>query len=175
MSIDDQILALVRSGSLVPLSPKHPSDSTVRPLLLRPSLFQDIVRGPWDDERERIRVSVVLRADMDEYVTGQPLLVTLNNRKDGKGFLKRLSDVDEIWTLRSKKKDGIRVFGRFARKDTFIATHWEYRRFIKNRNDWAMEEARCIDIWQNLFQGTYPHTGTKVSDYVSNAQDTKYI
>lgn len=82
---------------------------------------------------------------------------------------------DEVWEIRSKDPEPqIRVFGRFAHTDAFVATHAAYRDHLGNPrfgkfdgNHWPEEIQRCHLIWNQLFQGADPHSGVSINDYIA--------
>ena len=115
-----------------------------------------------------------LWADFDRFCLGGMIVVGSGN--ESSCFMKRLSPTkDEIWEIRSKDpKPQIRVFGRFAAQDVFVATHLVRRDELGNGSaskfggtTWAAEIQRCKHIWRRLFQSEPPHSGDSLSDYIS--------
>jgi hypothetical protein len=84
-------------------------------------------------------------------------------------FLKRLTKVHEVWTLRSvRPKPSLRVFGRFAEPDVFIATHIVERSELgeKDSEGYRREILRCKSKWSQLFTSP-PHSGKSYNDYIT--------
>jgi len=129
-----------------------------------------IVKGSmlesWDDERH-----ASLRALLDDFVAGTRIAVAeapYSNK--GCATLARVDPVEaEIWDIRCLDPyPGIRVFGRFAAKDTFIALTWDYRENFEGGVYWANEVARCTDAWESLFGTLSPLKGNSLNDYLSH-------
>src|SRR5262249_52964680 len=82
---------------------------------------------------------------------------------------------DEVWEMRSRDPEPqVRVFGRFVATNELVLTHAAYRddlgdpslsKFDGNR--WPAEIQRCRTIWDRLFQGESPHSGSDLHDYIS--------
>ena len=75
---------------------------------------------------------------------------------------------EQFWDLRvTAPKPGIRAFGGFSERDTFVALTWDYREAIEARGfDTAVDE--CRDEWQRLFGNVTPFVGKTPDDYLSN-------
>lgn len=72
---------------------------------------------------------------------------------------------EEVWDFRCfDPKPGIRAFGHFAEKDTFVALTWDFRENV----DWAGEVSGCIEAWRALFGDLPPFKGTNLNDYLSH-------
>jgi hypothetical protein len=95
--------------------------------------------------------------------------VRLPPSKKVTAYLALLQDAkDEVWEFRCRDPNPqIRIFGRFAEKDLFIA-------FIKrNRPELSNDEYQpvmeeCKRHWRTLFPSYNPHHGSSADDYVSN-------
>jgi len=68
--------------------------------------------------------------------------------------------------VQDSTKPQLRVFGRFAQADIFVALTGPADRA---HCDYATEIVRCQQAWQNCFDGYSPIYGSKVSDYISGA------
>ena len=73
--------------------------------------------------------------------------------------------IDEVWEFRTEKP-GIRVFGRFAEYNIFVALNTELRENIDA--DFAREKEECKRLWRHFFQSYKPLHGTAISDYIDN-------
>lgn len=145
----------------------------IRQLLMLPSFKREIIDGPWTDEVEEIRLSSILRADLEVFVEGGLLRVSLGGRGYSLEDMKCLENADEVWELKSENKRGIRVFGRFGQKDVFIATNWQWRNALGkyNSKEWGRQITKCKRKWKQLFPTHSPHTGGTIDDYLTNADD----
>ena len=168
-----EIAARVQSGELYLLRPEARGAETKRVLLLTGTMKMAAVDGPWADKIEENRLAGILRADLERFVLGDVLRVSLGGRELATEDMKRLEDTYEVWEFKSKAKKGIRVFGRFAGYDVFVATHWQWRRKLcaYGSKQWSTEINKCKTEWANLFQIHAPHTGDNIDVYISDAED----
>ena len=140
----------------------------VRPIYMVKGLYERIY-GPRAEDSKRMGH---LDADLRRFISGDK--ITIARGEEESCNLKPLSNVDEVWELRSRDpKPSIRVFGRFADKDVFIATNMEHRKklFALRSRAWAVEIRTCQTAWNRLFPHLDPHRGETSHDYVSNAID----
>lgn len=85
---------------------------------------------------------------------------------------------DRVWEIRSvRPKPSIRVLGRFAAKDEFVAIHYVLREDLGgwNSREWKIEKQRAKTEWTNLF---YPYDAVDEQDIhnlVSGAINGKYF
>lgn len=79
---------------------------------------------------------------------------------------------DEVWEIRSQDEPGIRVLGRFADTDLFIALTWHKRSELlgPQSRPWRDAIVGCKTEWKNLFPAYPPKSGDP-----SNAYPTDYI
>ena len=119
------------------------------------------------DEKERQKWAA-LQAAMSHFVEGGYV---------DENLLKQLKpEKNEHWELRSRKpKPSIRVFGRFAMPDVFVATHLEMRSKLGGMWSGQFEHQKlvCEDHWKDA---GLPDPFTDVPDFryekyiTSNAQ-----
>lgn len=62
----------------------------------------------------------------------------------------------------------MRVLGRFASKDCFVALDWNYRENLSEESDWEDIIEECKTAWSDLFGGLTPHQGSHVNEYLSS-------
>ena len=144
----------------------------VRPIYMVADLFERIF-GASAEETERMGF---LEVDLHRFINGDQITIGRDDEKTC--FLKPLSNCSEVWELRSRDpKPSIRIFGRFAGKDAFIATNLEFRKLMGGLRSraFAVERRICVTTWNRLFPYLEPHTGNSVHDYVSNAIDLHAI
>lgn len=177
MSIDQYELAkaVLVDKSLYALEPEAEGVRQERVLLLSKAMRTAIIDGPWSNEAEEDRLAGTLRADLERFVAGDLLRASLGGRNLAAEDMKRLADTYEVWEFKSdtNPKQGIRVFGRFAGFDLFVATHWQWRDALDDYGSqaWNNEINRCKDDWFDLFKKQTPHTGDNIDAYLSNAED----
>jgi len=173
MSIRDEVNGLCEQGRLFRL----------RPIFLDPGLRErrEIYvseevnarfSGPWDDPSVEIRCGRA-QADLEAFVSRDPIVVARDPRRAGASYMSRLIPPrDEVWDIRSyDPTPGIRVLGRFAEKDVFIALTWEVRRLLNDFDspEWRTAIRRCATAWINLFHVYEPLRGDYFADYISDA------
>lgn len=116
--------------------------------------------GPWpSDEMER-RCGL-LRADLDRFVQGGLIPVSKVPLSGGKNaYMRQLFRwQDEVWEIKSRDpKPSIRVLGRFADTNVFIALNWRYRADLggPSSREWRDAIVDCKTRWKNLFPAYEP-------------------
>jgi len=169
MSIRDQIRILVKDERLAFLPPLLASDPIERCIFLAEPV-KEIILGPWADEDTEIR-GKRLRAFLDQFTTGGTIEACLVPHLAKNAYLGRLKyPRDEVWDIRSRDpKPGIRVFGRFAEQDTFIALRWAKRAPCgdKYSREWRNQIKQCKADWRNLFPAYCALSGENLHDYIS--------
>jgi hypothetical protein len=171
MSIYDEIDGRVKEGRLSLLLPAMPSGAVVRRIYVSPEV-NSLVYGPWGDREWEQRCGQ-LRADLDRFIEGR--LITVGNLstpyKGKTSYMKRLNRPhDEVWEIRSiDPHPGIRVFGRFADTDVFIALTWAKRPDLRGPRDreWRDSIEACKAEWRKLFPAYQPKSGADIRDYIS--------
>ena len=168
-----EIAARVQSGELYLLRPEARGAATNRALLLTGTMKTAAIDGPWADEIEENRLAGTLRADLERFVSGHKWSVSLGGRELATEDMKLLQDAYEGWEFKSKAKKGIRVFGRFAGHDVFVATNWQWRCKLGayGSRQWSAEINKCRREWAHMFQIHVPHTGDNIDAYLSDAED----
>lgn len=158
------------AGRLILVEPSIPC-AQVRPIYMVPDLHTRIFGA----NAEQTKRMGNLEADLQRFISGQK--VTIARELEDTCFLKPLSNVEEVWELRSRDpKPGVRVFGRFAAMDVMIATNMEFRKLLGGLRSrlFAIEIRDCQTTWTRLFPYLDPHRGETGHDYVSNAIDLDY-
>ena len=112
----------------------------------------------------------VLEADLEAFVDG----TEIHPR-----YLFLLYPASEaVWEIRSMRPDpSIRVLGRFADKDVFVATNYALRHELGGwqSRDWRDVKLKSRAIWTNLFHTYRPVSTTNIHDVVTGAIDGKYF
>lgn len=149
----------VAEGRMRRVKLSRPNLAPRRVMFLCRPLFDALDAGRASPEFKRW---AALEAFLETYVEGG--MVTRH-------FMKPWSPKEgEIWTVRNKRpRPSLRVFGRFAMPDVFVATHVATRKELgaKWSNAAIWHWMRCDGIWwDNLsFQ---PFSGSALTDYVTN-------
>jgi hypothetical protein len=168
MSIQDEIQWWVQRGGLYLVRPLARNAPCRRAMFVRPQVWQAL-NGPWssDDDEDRF---ARLQADLEQFIEGRRIDPTyfkgLAPRRDG------------IWAIRSvRPSPSIRVLGRFAEKDVFVATNYELRAPLGGFENRAWREAKrhCLAEWRKLFPTYSALIGSTIHDHVSDAIDGKYF
>ena len=166
--IKERIRALCAADQLFDLPPELPGVPAIRTIFVSQEVNADI-HPPWAENHDRWR-HALFRATLDAFTTEQFISVAERPRKkEGYATLSRVAPVkDEVWDFRSiEPKPGIRCFGRFAGKDTFIALNWNYRENLEREADWIPEVERCREEWDRLFNPYPPFRGASLNEYLS--------
>lgn len=171
MSIRAEINNRLGEGRLFQLLPTL-ADSPVGRTMFISSEISGLVRGPWSNAAFEYRFSK-LRADFEVFIEGRIIAVGAHPYKKKKtAYMARLDEPsDETWEIRSRDpKPGIRVFGRFAEKDAFVALTWGFREDLgrPGSKEWRDAIEQCKTEWRKLFPTYPPLSGADYNDYVSN-------
>ena len=171
MSIHDSLRDAVARRWLTRVEPTMPSEPMVRALYASAQVHR-LITGPWADAEEKVRCGR-LWADFDRFVEGRVIPVALNTPycKPRDTYLSRLHPAeDEVWEIRSRApKPAIRVFGRFADRDCFVALGWKLRKELggPGSKEFRHEVRRCMADWRHIFPSYDPFTGNTVDEYIS--------
>src|SRR5450759_947607 len=110
----------------------------------------------------------------------------MEGRANGSGIHQQFSDgidrnpadpSEAVWEIRSVSHDpSIRIVGRFADKDVFVATSFAIRERLGGWQSRAWRDIKVLAraIWDNLFRPYPPVVTINVHDVVSGAIDGKY-
>lgn len=170
MSISLEIRVQVAAGRLHPVVPWMRRDPGVEPRQMFVSNdIQELLNGPWHSEEWESRCGA-LRADLDRFVLGGMIPVAAHPLTKGKtAYIRQLSKrYDEVWEIRSRDpRPALRVFGRFAQVDTFIALTAWYREDLGGRESRAWRDAivECKTRWTNLFPAYQPVSAEEGNKY----------
>jgi hypothetical protein len=178
MSIRAEIVRRVGEGRLLPLVPVMGGTVVqARQIFLTPVAVAAL-DGPWVTPAVE-RLCGQARARLEEFVQGDLIVGRMPPSKSVDTVIAQLTPAsDNVWEFRvGSPKPGIRIFGRFAEQDCFIATNWGARRdFIDpatgtdDLRRWRDEIIRCKTEWTNLFPVYDPLSGSILSDYISNSR-----
>ena len=169
------VRAAVSEGRLYELNPTFESDPVRRAMLLHPTVAS-VLRGP--DRHPRM---FRLQADLETFVKGERLAVSTVPFSHGTAYMGLLSpEKAGTWEVRSRDpQPGIRVLGRFAYKDVFVAFTWRLR--SRKHPDWPNQtplgdknsfeyQLALIEVeerWADVFPGREAITGSDVRELLS--------
>ncbi|MCY4151977.1 MAG: hypothetical protein OXE94_07050 [Aestuariivita sp.] len=167
MSVNESIRKACKQELLFLMTPTLLSDPMVRHLYVSKEVKEYICR---QTKVEAVRRGK-LRRDFDRFIIGKRLSVSMNEYHHKDAYMARLSPADdEVWEIRSRApKPGIRVFGRFAGKDRFVALCWRFRKDLggADSRDFSKAVKGCKQIWEKILPNCDPLTGGNVDDYIS--------
>jgi hypothetical protein len=113
-----------------------------------------------------------LRADLDVFITGRLLTVAARAYHAKTAYMAQLDQPsDEAWEIRSRDPEpSLRVFGRFADKNWFVALTWSRRDDLKGpeSRQWRDAIESCKAEWRKLFPTYPPKSGNDIHDYLSD-------
>lgn len=169
MSISQVIMERRRVGDLILLTGRMIHEPRLRSMYLTRQLYDEIFVNNTGSDEERERLGF-LEADLEIFITYKSLwpsyLCLLRPTSDG------------VWEIKSPNPSpGIRVFGFFAKKDTFIATHLALRPHLGGWRSfkWKREVRRAKAIWRTLFQPYTPIISDDPDDSFTGAIDENYF
>jgi hypothetical protein len=169
MSILDEIKAHGAAGRLHRLTPVFPNTPLVRTIWLSTAIHSQF-QSP-GDPTEAPRWARI-RADLETpFIEGLRIPVPAVGTHPNRAFMARMEGYREVWETRHRKPTpSIRLFGRFAAFDLFVALTWGYRKMLGGRDDprWKVPIRQCITDWQNLFPAYGPWEGDYPHGYLSN-------
>lgn len=150
-------------------------DTPARQIYVSSTIRDELFQGPWESVAWEVRCAD-LRAQLDDFTNGDfPVAVARHPLSRKNSYLKRLKPQrDEAWEIRSWQEPPLRLFGRFALKDIFIALNWARREELgdlatpEGKAAWKVAIAECGHHWNTLFPAYEPLTGDLSRDYVSN-------
>jgi hypothetical protein len=122
-------------------------------IYVRPQAHEEMSnRG---DHQTFRRLSVLFQM----FITGETISAALHRNHKKAQWARLMPSHHEIWETRVKNTTPeLRILGRFACVDVFVAFHiyegWE----LKGRT-WETAKARCQSEWSELFHGAPVHSG----------------
>jgi len=161
MSIYDELRYRVNQGDLFLLeAPKN--ERMVREMYLSDELNYMVndLENEW---------GMAVRAYMERFVKGTRIPLRMPSSGEPSAFMSLLDDKkDEVWEIRVRDPEPqLRVFGRFAAKDKFVALRFWTREEVTGKFEIAKED--CKADWHHLFPHDKPFSGRTVYDYASNS------
>jgi hypothetical protein len=127
-----------------------------------------LCNGPWATPQWMARC-VVLRIALDRFTQGGMIPVAERPFIGGKhSYMRQLFRWrEEVWEIRSQDEPGIRVLGRFADTDLFVALTWHHRAGLlgPQSRQWRDAIVGCKTEWMHLFPAYQPQSRDPANDY----------
>lgn len=174
MSIHDSICYWIAEKRLFELNPVFESDPIERTLIVSKEIY-DLLEGPWLDDSWARRCRR-LQATLEAYVKGQRIGICLKPYKAASAYMARLNKPsDEVWDIRSTDPNpALRVFGRFADRNLFVALIWSPRSVEipasqrpplgpRDSDEWRDAIVECKAEWKKLFPSYSPIHGDRIN------------
>lgn len=164
MLIDADINRLCALGRLFRVESVEWRDSQERSVYVSRGLNQFLLEQSIDPTTNAGRRR--LQRLFDRFISGQMISVAFRQSLKGSD-MKRLSPkTEEVWEfkVRGRAKLQLRVFGKFAQKDVFVALTGPVDR---QDCDYKAEIVRCQQEWNRLLPGQSPVYGSTIDDYIS--------
>jgi hypothetical protein len=177
MSIQAEILARVAEGRLVALRSTMPSFPDKRRIFVVPSVIE-MLDGPWSTAHISRRAGAA-RALLESFLQGDQMVGRMPPSKKVNTVIALLEPpAENVWEFRiGTPRPGMRILGRFAEQDAFVATNWlnreDFRDPVSGDDDtrkWRNELVRCKTVWGHLFPSYNPFKGSNLHDFISNAR-----
>ena len=151
MSIHDGIRHRCDEGRLFPFTL---GDGAPRRWLFMSKDVHELFTGPWKNQEWRNRCTD-LSVDFEQFVSGQVVSVATNPRKAKRAYMSQLEKpYERVWDIRSRNPSpGIRILGRFAEQNVFVALSW----YLRNRlgeygsDEWNFAIGDSKTRWRQLF------------------------
>jgi hypothetical protein len=164
----DVLLAQVAAGVLVPLAPLSRRAQIRRALFVTAEIWERL-NGATRDEIDQARYGS-LRADLEVFVGASEIYPNYLF------WLTKRSDL--VWEIRSVADiPSIRVLGRFAAQDVFVALTIEERSELEgwNSEQWRRAIRTTIQRWRAIFPAYQPCQGSKADDFFTGAIPDRYF
>ncbi len=150
------------------LPPALPSGPATRWIFCSKEVWKSI-NGPWESSKDQANMGRA-RGTLDAFTTGLRINVRIPPSKNVRAHLALLEDAEEeVWEFRCRDPDPqIRIFGRFAEKDLFVAFLTRSKPEVVTDSDYLVAKEEGKRQWRTFFPSYSPHTGKSPDDYVSN-------
>jgi hypothetical protein len=108
----------------------------------------------------------IARATLENFAINGRISLRWNPKDDVPAMMARTCPLNRyVFDFRTKGDEGgIRIFGRFAATNCFVALTYHFREGLV----WKTEVNRCCDEWISLFGATPCFQGNSPNDYISS-------
>jgi len=156
----------LKLAGFVPLSPRHAlKDGEAKRQIWASREVYDLLKGLKNPEAGFPDI------ESDAFVTRfwKGYIVSASRREKSKAEFKWLKGHDDVWVLSFRKPPpGWRVFGRFARKNVFVAMVYYERECLLDMIVYNREAAKIPDLWNQKFPDVKPYQATHFEEYFGN-------
>jgi hypothetical protein len=170
MSVEEEIKRLCENGRPVRFRPPLVVPRIRRSVYVSEAI-ESLLIDSWSSKEQEFRWGSVL-SDLIVFVRDPWITIAADARRAKAAYMSRLHpDSDEVWDIRCRDpKPGIRLLGRFAAKNIFVALTWEERLRLRcfESEEWKAAIARCIVEWRSHFSSD-PLKGNFPDDYLDGA------
>lgn len=174
MSIHDEIESRCDEGRLFPFT--LAGADPARWIFMSEDINKLFI-GPWESQERKNRC-VDLSVDFERFVSGGMITVARRSRKAKNAYMSQLEKpFERAWDIRSTNpRPGIRVLGRFAGQNVFVALNWEFRELLGEygSDEWNFVINKCKANWRQLFHPYDPIgddqriSEENINDYISS-------
>lgn len=138
----------------------------------------ELLDGPYQSVHHARRIGR-LRADLESFVMGEEITLSFTPYEHGSAYMGLLDPKGQAtWDIRSRDPEpGLRVFGRFACPDVFVALTWSPRSKEVGWSRkpalediplmWRIQILDCDQKWNSILPGLVPVSGDEVERYVT--------
>jgi hypothetical protein len=177
MSIQAEIAGRVAEGRLRGLVQAISGTAEKRRVFAVPRVIE-MLDGPWATSHHERRAGAA-RALLEIFLRGDQIVGRMPPSRNVNTVIALLDPaVENVWEFRiGNPRPGMRILGRFAEQDTFVATNWVNREELRDAKTgeddprkWRDEVVRCKAIWTNLFPSYNPFVGSTLHDFIGNAR-----
>lgn len=165
-----EIKYLCASGRLVRFNCPLAIPKQRREIYISESI-EDLLIDSWNSREQELRWGFVM-SDLCVFVRDPWITIAVESRRAKAAYMARLQpDDSEVWDIRCRDpKPGIRLLGRFAEKNVFVALTWEERLPLRNFEspEWRAATSRCTIEWNRRFWSE-PFRGHFPDDYLDGA------
>jgi hypothetical protein len=131
------------------------------------SVFVSVEISQERERRRNERSFRLLAVRLEAFVLGRTIPVALEQDHKAAEWARLAPAGWEVWEIRARHVNPeLRVLGRFAATDIFIALNL-YDARIKGKRNWDAAKLRCQEDWRRLFPQTAPVFGSVINDYIS--------
>lgn len=96
-------------------------------------------------------------------------IVSVSRKENSKAEFKWLKRHDDVWVLSFRKPSpGWRIFGRFARKNVFVAMVYFEREELSDMVTYNKKASEIPSLWDAKFPGVAPYTASTSEDYLGS-------
>lgn len=170
MSVGEEVKYLCEAGLLTRFSPMLAVPKRRRTVYVSKSI-EELLIDSWTNQQQEFRWGYVL-SDLSVFIRDPWITVATDSRRAKAAYIARLQpDSYEVWDIRCRDPNpGIRLLGRFAEKNVFVALTWEERLPLScfESPEWKAAINRCMTEW-NLRFWSEPLRGNFPDDYFDGA------